>query len=135
MFQRKTSKSPLCCSYNNMHLKISGYTLMLKELNVENNLHKQTKITLFTFPHSWSQHRPALSQMEGNMTHKPSLGTGGLIHSKQLMGRGNPSKTKNSQPLRMSSFLLSRKSLSFMYFIILLRSRKYQNCLSDGKIM
>lgn len=117
-----------------MHLKIFGYTLMLKELNIENNFHKQ-KITLFSFPHSWSQHRLTLPQMEGNMTHKPSLGTGGLIHSKQLMGRGgNPSKTKNSQPLKMSSFLLSRKSLSFMYFIISLRSRKCQGCLSDGKI-
>lgn len=29
------------CSYNNMHLKISGYTLILKELNTEKNLHKQ----------------------------------------------------------------------------------------------
>lgn len=59
---------------------------MLKELNIENNFHKQ-KITLFSFPHSWSQHRLTLPQMEGNMTHKPSLGTGGLIHSKQLMRR------------------------------------------------
>lgn len=28
-----------------MHLKIFGYTLMLKELNIENNFHKQ-KITV-----------------------------------------------------------------------------------------
>lgn len=59
---------------------------MLKELKKENNFHKQ-KITLFSFPNSWSQHRLTLPQMEGNMTHKPSLGTGGLTHSKQLMGR------------------------------------------------
>lgn len=50
-----------------MHLKIFGYTLMLKELNIENNFHKQ-KITLFSFPYSWSQHRLTLPQMEGNMT-------------------------------------------------------------------
>lgn len=60
-----------------MHLKISGYTLAL---NIENNLHKQTKITLSDhFPLILVTTQTSLPQMEGKMSHKPSPGTRGLV--------------------------------------------------------
>lgn len=68
-----------------MHLKISGYTLMLaQELNIENNLHKQTNKnnslhSLYLDPGHNTDHVPPV---EGTRFTSPHLAQGGS-NSKQ----------------------------------------------------
>lgn len=78
--------------------------MLAQELNIENNLHKQTNKnnslhSLYLDPGHNTDHLPPV---EGNMLHKPSPGTRGLKLKATKVG--SPSKKKNSQPFKMSSF-------------------------------